>query len=461
MIWQRAASLLGIGAIAGAGAAWVTNTLEPYGMRSPLINPAAFSDAAPEAAKSELSELTREAEKPGAVATPPVAADAGQGLAPGAPPAFDIVRVQPDGSLVLAGRAAPGATIDIVARDRVIGSTSSDESGAFAFVLDQPLAPGDYEIGLVAKVGDEKTASAEKAVVQIPDKPDGAVLAIVTTPGEPSRVVDAGIQATVAEPASADEQAAVAATTAKPEAPAAEPVQGEIVTAMGATDAPQVGATVATTVVDPVAAEPAAPVTEAVRVEAVEIDGGEMFVAGVAPTGATLRVYLGETALGDAVADAQGRFLLKAARDVAIGQHQVRVDQINPATGEVTARAAVTFDRADEKTFASVADPAKPQAVDGLVALPLPGEALSGAPVIKVDTSVIIRKGDTLWQIARRVYGKGVSFSTIYSANASQIKDPNRIWPGQVFKMPETNDQGGSADFGAIGDQKKLDTVLQ
>ncbi len=55
---------------------------------------------------------------------------------------------------------------------------------------------------------------------------------------------------------------------------------------------------------------------------------------------------------------------------------------------------------------------------------------------------VIIRRGDTLWRISRRVYGRGVRYSTIYLANQTQIEDPDRIWPGQVFKMPEKTPEG-------------------
>ncbi len=48
----------------------------------------------------------------------------------------------------------------------------------------------------------------------------------------------------------------------------------------------------------------------------------------------------------------------------------------------------------------------------------------------------IIRRGDNLWTIARRVYGAGIKYTTIYQANNGQIRDPNRIYPGQVFDLP-------------------------
>ena len=52
----------------------------------------------------------------------------------------------------------------------------------------------------------------------------------------------------------------------------------------------------------------------------------------------------------------------------------------------------------------------------------------------------IIRRGDNLWTIARRVYGRGIRYTTIYEANTGQIRDPDRIYPGQVFALPENTE---------------------
>jgi nucleoid-associated protein YgaU len=66
---------------------------------------------------------------------------------------------------------------------------------------------------------------------------------------------------------------------------------------------------------------------------------------------------------------------------------------------------------------------------------------------------VIIRRGDTLWRISKRVYGRGTRYSTIYVANQDQIRDPDRIWPGQVFRVPDKSDRGENADMKAIEGQ--------
>ncbi|MCU0830591.1 MAG: LysM peptidoglycan-binding domain-containing protein [Rhizobiaceae bacterium] len=489
MAIHKAVPLLGAGAFVGAGVAWLSGAIAPYGVPSPLISPAAISDVAPQAAKEELSALTQQAAEPDPAKPAPEAGAEAAAAAASAPdvapspagpptptvPGFDIVRVQPDGSLVLAGRAPAGSAIDIMAGDRVIGSASADESGSFAFVLDTPLTPGDYEIGLVARSGDTVSASDEKALVQIPERPDGEVLAVVTAPGAATEVVSAGAQAqaaspaTIAAPATAEELAAVAATTAPPPPPAPEPVAQEPAQAAGE------------------AVEPAGVVIEP-RIAAVEIDGDDLIISGTAAPAAIVRLYMDDAVVGDALADAAGGFALLSRFPVAPGQHTVRADVL-AADGTVISRAVVPFIREAGEAVAVAAAPAPvPVASGGQPAsgvqtaaaevaapeveapaqqpaqqplVPAPDFGLgSNPPGLTAQTSVVIRKGDTLWQISRRVYGKGIRFSTIYNANAKQIADPDRIYPDQVFVMPALTDDGTPADFTGIDGQKSVDVKV-
>jgi nucleoid-associated protein YgaU len=52
---------------------------------------------------------------------------------------------------------------------------------------------------------------------------------------------------------------------------------------------------------------------------------------------------------------------------------------------------------------------------------------------------VVIQPGNNLWRIARRTYGDGMAFTQIYGANRDQIRDPDLIYPGQVFVLPQVN----------------------
>lgn len=53
----------------------------------------------------------------------------------------------------------------------------------------------------------------------------------------------------------------------------------------------------------------------------------------------------------------------------------------------------------------------------------------------KVRTHTVVR-GDTLWHIAKRYLGNGARWKEIYNLNKDKIKNPNLIYPGQIFKIP-------------------------
>lgn len=55
------------------------------------------------------------------------------------------------------------------------------------------------------------------------------------------------------------------------------------------------------------------------------------------------------------------------------------------------------------------------------------------APQTKTYT---VKKGDTLWGIAKKFYGNGAKYTQIYNANKGKIKNPNLIYVGQVFTIP-------------------------
>ncbi|MEN0076042.1 MAG: LysM peptidoglycan-binding domain-containing protein [Paracraurococcus sp.] len=73
-------------------------------------------------------------------------------------------------------------------------------------------------------------------------------------------------------------------------------------------------------------------------------------------------------------------------------------------------------------------------AVVARIELPFQRDRLAeGAPA---DGRLVVQPGANLWRIARRTYGQGTRYTVIYAANRDQIRDPNRIYPGQVFSLP-------------------------
>ena len=179
-------------------------------------------------------------------------------------------------------------------------------------------------------------------------------------------------------------------------------------------------------------AEAVAPAIEAsVTIEAVEIEGDTLFVAGAAkPAGSSVRLYVNNRPISDSKSGETGRFLFDGPLTLEAGDHQARVDLLDPKTGKVAMRAEVSFRKKGEAAMEILAD--------GSVASNAPGgsnvSATSDAVKLK---KVIIRRGDNLWEIARRVYGAGIRYSTIYDSNTDQIRDPHWIYPGQVFELPQ------------------------
>ena len=50
---------------------------------------------------------------------------------------------------------------------------------------------------------------------------------------------------------------------------------------------------------------------------------------------------------------------------------------------------------------------------------------------------ITVQPGHTLWHISRERYGAGERYVIIYRANRSQIRDPDLIYPGQIFSLPD------------------------
>lgn len=70
-------------------------------------------------------------------------------------------------------------------------------------------------------------------------------------------------------------------------------------------------------------------------------------------------------------------------------------------------------------------------------AIEVPFEQATLDNIVLKDGNVIVQPGNSLWVISRKVYGEGQQYTVIYEANAEQIRDPDLIYPGQIFTLPE------------------------
>lgn len=81
-------------------------------------------------------------------------------------------------------------------------------------------------------------------------------------------------------------------------------------------------------------------------------------------------------------------------------------------------------------------------------AIELPFERAAPGEIALREDRVVVQPGNSLWRIARRVYGTGFQYTVIYEANADQIRDPDLIYPGQVFDLPQTDDEAADGENG-------------
>jgi len=132
---------------------------------------------------------------------------------------------------------------------------------------------------------------------------------------------------------------------------------------------------------------------------------GQLVVSGRAKAGSKIFAYLDNRFVGRAVTGDSGIWLLRPQQAIDPGLYSLRVDHVD-GTGQVVSRISMPFSRADPE-------------VD------LPPEPF-----------VVVQPGNSLWRLATRTYGSGFRYTTIYEANMDQIKDPDLIYPGQIFAVP-------------------------
>jgi nucleoid-associated protein YgaU len=288
---------------------------------------------------------------------------------------------------VIAGRATPGATVELLRNGELQDRAIADQSGQFVMVPPR-LPSGTYDLTLRSRQPDGKQAASKQSVAVAiePKSTDRPVVALMT-PDKPTVVLS------------------------QPAAP--KPIAGAVV------------------------------------VEAVETEpGGKLHVSGQARPGAAVRLYLNDSFVASVTAGADGHFAVTINEGVAPGSYRVRLDEVESSSGEVRARAEVPFNVPDTVVTASVPAQAtaskrpdiaaaakQPQLAARVATVPPDGDSSSTVVVPKVVTTTVSR-GDSLWRLSRNTYGAGTRYAVIYKANREQIRNPNLIYPGQIFVIP-------------------------
>lgn len=409
-------------------------------------------------------------------------------------PALDLVRVEADGSAVIAGLTEPHGTVALLLDGEEVAVSAADSAGNFVVLLTLPPSdvPRALRIELRPQDGDP-VAGAETVIVApiatpivvaeavpetdgvpeartieagpVEDGPDASVeVASAPVAGGPSSepvpepspvvVADGADEGTpeplafVAEPTEpqADPAPAEEAVARPPPAPvptAPAPLVPELTADLGPDPSlsarPDLGAAaLLEPLPDAAPVQPARPAAPAVVIASA--DGVRVVQSSGGAPAAQTSVRL------DAISyDASGAVTLtgrgpeEARIEVTLNNQPIQLGEIGPGgdwslqlpdVDPGTYTLAVTELAADGSAASRVETPFLREDPDRIAEVPVADQA-SGIDVITVQP------GFTLWGIAENNFGEGILYVQIFEENRDQIRDPDWIFPGQIFRLPD------------------------
>ena len=198
-------------------------------------------------------------------------------------PSFDVVRINPQGETVIAGRGLPRSEIVILDGGKEIGRVIADNRGEWVFVPDHPLPPGTRELTLQASNPDgTKSQTDAPVVLVVPERTNGKgeSLAVKVRPDGSIEVL---------------------------QGPSLGEASGEL------------------------------------RIEGVRFDSSDrLAVTGHADIKSRVMVYLDDKLVGRTRADEDGKWHIGPKLNLSSGDHKIRADEIG-SDGKVAHRVEITF----------------------------------------------------------------------------------------------------------------------
>lgn len=371
-------------------------------------------------------------------------------------PQFDTMRITGDGVLTVAGRSAPNAKVEIVIADEVVAEATADARGQFATLLDVPVTTDPRALTLRATGADGVVAASEQSLIIAPRSLEEVAASAAGLPAWAAATGGGETLPATTQTAEADapqDATAIAGGTAQTASPEATP-------ALLLAD--QSGVRVVST----------APVTGLV-IDTISYGAqGEVLIGGRgAAEGTVVRAYLNGAVQAEVVSEAgsdTGNWQI-VLHDIAPDAYTLRIDAVD-AQGKVVSRAETPFVRETPEILAQAqalsaaaegqaADAADDAADDAAARTAMAGspayrDGVSGAGAVQAEDAVgeaagdaaangtqisvlTVQPGNTLWGIASGAYGDGVLYVRLFEANRGQIRDPDLIYPGQVFTIPQ------------------------
>jgi hypothetical protein len=307
------------------------------------------------------------------------------GLVSGASPAFSSVGVDHKGRASFTGMASPGDRISIVRDQKVLGKTAAARDGSWTIEFRVPEVREAYELRVESRRQDGHVVEGPQRALVSPPESSGGL----------PRITLAGLELPKAPVAPAEA-----------EAPAAPDKTAE------ATE-PEVG----------------------IVIEKVDADGkGTASLRGRADAGATIKVELEGLDAGSIKVGADGAWslqvanasdrLIKSARIVLLSASGQQLDFSEiPLTLRPVKKAPANGSVAAAADVAPAVAPGAPRVGSGR------GKGSHGY-------YVKVRRGDSLWKLAKRHYGDGRKWTRILKANRKRVGDPDLIRPGRRLYLP-------------------------
>lgn len=325
---------------------------------------------------------------------------------PSQPPEFDVVRIEPDGSSVIAGNAPAGSKVTILLGGVEVGQTTADAQGKFVALLSLPTSFEAQVLSLSAQDLSGAVLGSRDSVIVAPVAPAAPAVAAAEVPQTDTAQTDAplgevadetpppGITVKTSSEAVPQKLPPVAATVTAPVAPAVLLANEDGVR-----------------VLQPASPNPA--VTNTVAIDAISYDAkGDVQLSGRGFGDGFVRIYLDDAPIQTTRINDNGGWHTELP-NVDTGVYTLRVDQID-AAGSVTSRTQTPFKREAAGVLENV-------------------QALGDVTEVR---AVTVQPGSTLWAIARDKYGDGALYVRVFEANSGSIQDPDLIYPGQVFTVP-------------------------
>ena len=250
---------------------------------------------------------------------------------------FDIVRLDPNGDVIIAGETLPDTEVNIYDGNEKLASVISDSSGDWVWISENPLSPGIKRFTLKS-FKDDKEFLSEQQIIILREKDNK----------EMSRIIRF--------------------------------TQNSNIEILNNTNN-----------------------TSSLFLDIVEFDENKsLTITGRAAPNSDIKIFLTENLKAETTSNKNGKWSVKFDNLNFLGYDL-----------EITTNLDNQLVKLKTKIFKKKID-----------------------PQIFLERQVIVQNGNSLWRIARKTLGGGIFYSEIYKNNADKITNPNLIFPGQVFNIP-------------------------